>query len=157
MAIPSLYCPIRRQEVPQLPEEIVRQQLIRWMVQTLGYPASLLAVEKSLKQMPHLASKQGQLPERRADLLCFAPSIHPEYALYPLLLIECKAHSITPKCMQQLIGYNHHLCAYFIGIANGTEIKTASTPLIGGTGEFFPGLPSYTDLLESIDFFRNLL
>lgn len=143
MGAQSLYCPIRRQWMPDLPEERVRQRLIQWMTSSLGYPASLLAVERGLQQMPHLSLTPKRCPTRRADLLCFGNNIHPQHALYPLLLVECKAHPITAKCIQQLLGYNYFVQAYFVAIVNGTEIKISSYR----TPHFLPGLPEYHTLL----------
>jgi hypothetical protein len=146
MPLPQEYCLVRKQWVPALPEERVRQHILNWMTTELGYPIALLAVEKSLKQMPHLSLQEMSLPERRADLICFGKDIHPEHGLYPLLLIECKAHRLTSQCVEQVMGYNHLVQAYFVAVANGEEIKTAFYK----HGQFNAGLPAYSSLMEFV-------
>lgn len=130
------------------PEELVRQGVIRHMIQQLGYPASLIVVEKELSALPHLALSPTKLPLRRADILCFAKGIHPEHALYPLLLIECKATPITSRVWSQVIGYNHFIGAYFISVANGAHIRTGWVDSATGDYQHVNFLPSYTELLK---------
>jgi hypothetical protein len=117
-----LYDPIRKTYVLALPEEIVRQQLIHKMIENLGYPKSLLAVEKDLCTLPHLSKKPFPSQKRRADIICFAKNIHPDFSIYPLLMIECKACKLTEKTVDQVLGYNHFVESYFVGIASEKEI-----------------------------------
>jgi hypothetical protein len=145
-----VYCTIRKEWVALLPEEEVRQRLIKLMVEQLGYPISLLVVEKSLKQMPHLSRGERKLPERRADLLCYAPGIHKEHALYPLLLIECKAVKLTSKVISQVLGYNIYLQACFVAIANQEEIKTGWFDPATKQYRFAQGLPAYEVLCKGL-------
>lgn len=132
------------------PEEKVRQKLLTAMVQELGYPITSLAVEKGLAQLPHLSFGGEKVPERRADILCFAKDIHPAHALYPLLLIECKAVKLTQKAFQQAVGYNYYLQAYFIALANESEIHIGWHDPKEGKYQFSKGLPSYPQLLSSL-------
>jgi hypothetical protein len=145
-----IYCSIRKEWVAALPEEAVRQKLIAQMVEQLGYPISLLVVEKSLKQMPHLSPGQRQVPDRRADLICYAQGIHPQHQLYPLLLVECKAVKLTPKVINQVLGYNVYLQAYFVAIANQDEIKTGWYDAAAQQYRFADGLPAYAALLSAL-------
>lgn len=145
-----IYCSIRKEWVAALPEEAVRQKLIASMVDRLGYPPSLLVIEKSLKQMPHISPGQRELPDRRADLLCYAPGIHPDHPLYPLLLIEFKAVKLTPKVINQVLGYNVYLKSCFVAIANQDEIKTGWYDAAQGSYRFVDGLPGYADLLAAL-------
>ena len=130
------------------PEEIIRQKLVYKMSLELGYPKELICIEKQLKSMPHL--KGGKFPDRRFDIVCFGKGIHPEHDIYPLIMIECKAHPLTKKVAEQVIGYNHHVKAYFVGIANAEE------EIIGWRDEkrqdycFRKGLLSYLELLDMI-------
>lgn len=113
----TLYCLIRKSPLASLPEEIVRQNLIKDLL-NLGYPASGFALEKKLSQMPHLALSSEKLPDRRADIVVFGKGIHPNFDLYPLLLVECKAVPLTDKVIHQATGYNYYLKSYFILLAN---------------------------------------
>ena len=107
-----MYDEFRKTWVAATPEEKVRQRLLQKMVGELQYPKELLVVEKELGQLPHLIAEQ-KLPDRRADILCFAKNIHLHYALYPLLLIECKEGKIDIRAIDQVVGYNHFVKAFF--------------------------------------------
>lgn len=147
----ELYCSIRKTWVKALPEEIVRQKLIGFLTQRLYFPASTILVEKALHQFPHLALKPRQdFPDRRADLVCYAKGIHPEHELFPLLLIECKAVPLTQDVIQQALGYNHHLGAYFIAVANDTETKLGWFDEERQDYRFISYIPSYDQLLRSL-------
>lgn len=142
-----LVCPIRKAAVPSLPEELIRVQLLCDLIEKLGFPAHNLAVEKELSQIPHLRSMGGKLPQRRADIICFAKGIHPIEELYPLLLIECKAVKLTGKMVNQVVGYNHYLKAPFIALANHEEIRTGWFDSQTQEYRFVPYLPTYAQLL----------
>ena len=143
----QIYCHLRKMWVTALPEELVRQRLISYMVNQLNFPQSYLVLEKELRQMPHLDGDLQQFPDRRADLICFSKDIHPRHTLYPLLLIECKAVKLTSKVVDQVVGYNHFLQAYFIAIVNSDEIRTGWYDREKKEYTFINTLPDYTSLL----------
>lgn len=147
----KLYCLVRKSYVAATPEEIVRQQLVSHMIHNLNYPASYLALEKELNQVPHLHQSDKEIPNRRADLICFGKDIHPKFALYPLLLVECKAVKITSRTMSQVAGYNHFLGAYFIAAVNGQEIRTGWYDPSIKDYKYVKNLPTYSQLLESLN------
>jgi len=120
------------------------------MIRALGYPLSLLTVEKELSHLPHIALNQQKIPQRRADILCFAKGIHPSYELYPLLLLECKAASLNHKGIRQVEGYNHFVQAYFVAIANQSDVSTGWYDGEKKQYIYVPFLPSYQDLLQSV-------
>ncbi len=142
----KLYCRLRKEWVAALPEEKVRQALLTQLIDEMGYPASGIAVEKALKQMPHINSKQ-KLPVRRADLISFAPGIHPLHALYPLLLIECKAVPLNQAVINQVVSYNHFVKAYYIAVANQEEIRLGWYD--GQKYRFQNGLSTYETLISN--------
>lgn len=142
----ALYDPIRKEWVADLPEERIRQALVQHMVEALGYPASLMAVEKALSQMPHLARHPGRLPLRRADVVSFAVGIHPHHSIFPLLLVECKALSLGQKAVDQVIGYNHFLGAPFVALADHQRVVTGFKDGKSGQWRFQEGLPAYEAL-----------
>lgn len=138
-----IYCQIREQWVAAQPEERVRQQLLSLMIQELGYPKSLIAVERGLAQMPHLQGKPGHLPDRRADILCFAKG---EHGLVPVLLVECKAIPLTNKVINQVVGYNAHVQARYVAIANQTEVRTGWYDPAAKAYAFVPRIPAFSEL-----------
>jgi hypothetical protein len=143
----QIFCSIRQEWVAALPEEMVRQSLIHQMTHQWGYPISGFALEKDLKQMPHLCVSALKLPKRRADLVFFAKGIHNHYSLYPLLLIECKAVKLTPKSIRQVVGYNFYLKAPFIAIVNQNETRLGWYDFNQEGFTFISHIPSYSDLL----------
>lgn len=146
----SLYCLIRKKWVAGTPEEQVRQRLLSEMV-AAGYPEATLAVEKDLRQMPHLAlNSHQQLPDRRADIVCFAKGIHPDHSLYPLLLVECKAEKqLALPVIQQAIGYNYFVQAYYLLIANHTQTKIGFYESAKQQYAFLEGLPTFGSLIKN--------
>ncbi len=125
------------------PEEEVRQQLLRWMIDSLGYPRGHLAVEQSLRDLPHLRNSPLKTPKRRADILCYKKG---KSSLLPVLLVECKAIPLTPAMIRQVVGYNQFVQATYVVLANAEEVRTGI--LNGSTGEyeFVAGLPRYKSL-----------
>ncbi|MEI6531687.1 MAG: type I restriction enzyme HsdR N-terminal domain-containing protein [Chlamydiota bacterium] len=107
----TIFDPYRGRLVVETPEEIVRQSCLKLMVEELGYPSSLIAVEKSLKEL----LKTSKPPLRRADILVFSLSGE------PLLLIECKAVPLTLAMQRQVRGYNYYIKAPFIALINDKE------------------------------------
>ena len=139
-----IYDPVRKKWVDQTPEEIIRQLLIKHMIEKLGYPIALIAVEKELAQLPHLRLKHSaQIAKRRADIIVFSKG-----ALLPLLLVECKATPLTPKFAQQVIGYNSFVGAPFVALANEKQVLTGCYDLHSGMYRFEKGLPTMQDLSE---------
>lgn len=135
----KLFCLIRQSWVTGTPEEKVRQKLLLYLTQELGYPRAHITVEKELKKIPHLVNSPLEIPNRRADIICFGKDIHPEYSLFPFLMIECKAIPLTTKVIHQVMGYNHSVKAKYIAVANQNELHV---------GEQHPsGQYTFTDML----------
>jgi len=127
-----VFDPIRQIEVVATPEERVRQNLIQQML-NLEYPPGLIAIEKALEG----------LPERRLDLLVYQKI---DDQLRPLLLVECKAHALTQKAFDQLIGYNHHIRAPYLLLANQHELRFSWYD--GKSYQTKGGIPSYSSLVN---------
>lgn len=147
---PQIRCPVRKKLIYASPEELVRQSLLKDMIETLGYPAECLALEKELKLLPHLSLSTVEIPDRRLDIVCFAKNIHPHHALFPLLVVECKAIPLQPAMLNQVVGYNHFIQAYFISLANQNERRTGWYDIQKKGYVFVKKLPSYQELLASI-------
>lgn len=109
-----VYDEVRRLWVKATPEEVVRQTWIQRMVRHLGYPKELMAVEKEIRELPHLEGTG--FPDRRIDLLCFAKGVA------PLLLVEFKEDKLDDSAIEQVIGYNYFVKAPFIAVANLQEV-----------------------------------
>lgn len=72
-------CRVRRRFVKLEPEEWVRQNMLGYLIEALGFPAGAIAVE-----FPLILNGM----RRRADILCQTPNGS------PLLLVECKAPEV---------------------------------------------------------------
>jgi len=142
----EVFDPLRKIWVAATPEEIVRQKLLLKMTDELGYPKELLAVEKELAELPHIAPKN--LPQRRIDILCYGKNIHPGHALYPLLLIECKKEKLSSAAKEQLLGYNAFVQAYFVAAVSKEEVLFGFR--VGKDYEFLAFLPPYAQLLAQV-------
>jgi hypothetical protein len=116
----NFHCLVRQKPVAATPEERVRQGFIRHLVEERGFPLAHIAVELSLKEMPHLSLHPPQLL-RRADILCYTP-----HGL-PLLLVECKANRLDQKAKNQLIGYNCFVKAHYIALVNADSYQVISS------------------------------
>lgn len=148
----QVFCSIRKEWVAALPEEIVRQRVLIHMIEEKGFPASLIAVEQPLKQLPHLSAVDCRYaPKRRADIICFAKGLSSALALYPLLIVECKSIKLAPAIMNQIVGYNYFVKSRFIAIANQEEMRTGWYDAHKKDYTFIPFLPNYQDLIKCID------
>lgn len=136
-----IYCPVRKVWVAALPEERIRQQWLRHMICELLFPLSGFAVEKALRQMPHLLLTRQKLPDRRVDLVYFDKGNS-----RPLLLVECKAVKLTSAVINQVLGYNHYLGARFIAVVNGEEVRLGWHEDVSKQYRFISRLPSYQEL-----------
>lgn len=101
-------CLVRKRWVVLTPEEWVRQHLVAHLAIDLGYPLSLMKLEKSV---------QGSARSQRADL-----SIHDRNGNV-LMLVECKApdEPLTKETLFQAGRYNRHIQADHLLISNGLQ------------------------------------
>ena len=127
------------------PEEKVRQSLLTRLIDELGFPRHLLAVEKELREIPGLILPGRQIPRRRFDVLAFASG---EVGLVPLLLIECKAEEIDENARQQVIGYNDSVRARFIALVGKESEEMGYFDETKRRYLFEPKLPTYRELLS---------
>lgn len=115
------------------------------MINELGYPRSLIALEKEIALLPHLSHLlKKDIPKRRVDILVFAKE---KEGISPILLIECKAVPFQKKDLQQLISYNSFVKASFIALANKDQIWCAKEE----DNQFQPQLISF----EEASFYYN--
>ncbi len=102
-----LFCLIRKQWLLLTEEEWVRQNFISYLITVMGYPSSLIAVEKELML-------NGL--KKRFDVLVY------DHMHIPWMLIECKAPQVTlsEEVLQQALRYNMTIPVPYIVITNGT-------------------------------------
>ena len=101
-----VFDPLRRREVVLTPEEEVRQKILYLLVEHLKVPAGLVAVEYSLKV-------NGL--DKRADAVVFGKEG------LPLMIVECKAPSVTlsEAVLDQAVRYHSALSPDYLLLTNG--------------------------------------
>ena len=101
-----VYDPLRRRFVALTPEEEVRQRVLCLLVEHLHVPAGLVAVEYSVKV-------NGL--DKRADAVVFGTDGR------PMLVVECKAESVTltQAVLEQAVRYHSALRPRFLLLTNG--------------------------------------
>jgi len=99
---------LRKKNLLLTPEEWVRQHILRYLIEEKGYPPSLISAEAGLKV--------NQL-SRRYDALIYNRRGE------PVLLIECKAPSVSVKqeTFDQVLAYNRQLQASHLLVTNGLK------------------------------------
>jgi hypothetical protein len=102
----EIFDAIRKQWLVLTPEEWVRQHMVRYLTEHLGYPPGLTAIEKGfdLNGIPY-----------RADIVAYDRSGS------AILAVECKAPDIKigQKTFDQLGQYNKVIEAKYLVITNG--------------------------------------
>jgi hypothetical protein len=121
---------LRKLWVRLTPEEWVRQNFIQYLLQVKNYPASYIAVERTMKL--------GELT-KRFDLLVF------DNAARPWMLVECKAtnEKLDSRVLWQVLRYNMATPVKYIVITNGEECHG----FIRTTTDFeeITSLPAYSE------------
>ena len=123
----QIFDPFRKIWVILTPEEWVRQNLLQYLVQTLHYPSSLIAVEKEIKL--------GEL-SKRFDIVVYKNE-------QPWMIIECKEAkvSLNEKTMGQILQYQQVLTAQYLFISNGHE--TMGAKIESGKLQALQNFPEY--------------
>ena len=126
-----VFDPLRRRFVALTPEEEVRQKVLYLLVEHLGVPAGLLAVEYAVKV-------NGM--DKRADAVVFGIDGK------PLMIVECKAQSVnvTEKVLDQAIRYHSALQPKYLLLFNGTDCRCFKS--VGGNLEALNHLPDYEEM-----------
>ena len=121
---------IRKKNLLLTPEEWVRQHCLQFLITELGYPKSLINVEKQIKI-------NGQL--KRYDIVVYTPqgNVH--------ILVECKAPSIaiSQSTFDQIAQYNMTLKSQFLMLSNGKEYYFCVMDFEKKSYDFLEKLPKY--------------
>ena len=124
---------IRKKFVILTPEEWVRQNFLKYLVEEKKYPASLIFVEKEFK-LNNLS--------KRSDAVIYSKSGE------PVLIVECKAASIKidQKVFDQIARYNMQLKVDFLVITNGLEHFCCKLDYLNKKYLFLKEVPEYNNL-----------
>lgn len=100
-----IFCTVRKKWMVYTPEEWVRQHLILFLIETLGYSQSSIALEVPVNQV-------GM--RKRADIVVYKQA-------KPYIMIECKRPSveITQQTFDQIARYNRIIGSEYLMVSNG--------------------------------------
>ena len=127
----QVFDPLRRRYCALTPEEEVRQKVLYLLVEHLGVPQGLLAVEYSIKV-------NGL--DKRCDAVVFSREGE------PLMIVECKAASVqlTQKTLDQAVRYYSALHPKFLMLYNGENCYCFKTE--NGSLNAMDHLPNYQEM-----------
>jgi len=109
------------------PEEWVRQNFLKYLLQTMHYPASLIAVEREISL--------GDI-KKRFDIVVFKNA-------EPWMIVECKEMEVqlSEAVIQQILNYNIALQVQYLVITNGTS--TFALQIDRGKFEWLNEMPGF--------------
>ena len=124
---------VRRQYVQLTPEEWVRQNLLQYLFEDLGFPKGLTAVEKGFVDRGTQA---------RADVV-----VHDRQG-QALLMAECKAPGVKLKqnAVDQIARYNAAVGAKYLAVTNGLDHYCWVVERERQSYRFLEQLPRYEEL-----------
>ncbi len=131
----QVLCLLRQRWVRLTPEEWVRQHFCRYLVESLGYPRTLLANEQ-----------QFRIGEKR--LRC--DTVLYDRQLQPRMIVEYKAPTVavTEQVFRQVAAYNILLHADYLVVSNGLTHYCCQMDYSGGKHRFLPAIPPYSELVK---------
>ena len=108
--------PIRKRLIYVTPEETVRQEVIRWLIEELNVPIEAMCSEMHL-------SAYAQNSKKRADIIIHKQDKEDCSIWHPIAVIECKAPhvNIDSAAEAQAIGYCDMIHAEYAMVTNGIE------------------------------------
>jgi hypothetical protein len=126
----EIWDPVRRRFVVLTPEEWVRQHVISLIIEHLGYPRTVLRIERAVKK---------HYLERRTDIVVYHQQL-------PWIIVECKAPHIPidKKVLEQASHYNKTLKATYLLVTNGM-VHLAAKLQNSGFYEPISSLPTYQE------------
>ena len=126
-----VFDPLRKKYCALTPEEEVRQKVLYLLVEHLGVPSGLLAVEYSVKV-------NGL--DKRCDAVVFGKDGH------PLMIVECKAAAVelSQATLDQAVRYYSALHPHFLMLYNGSECYCFK--IVDGKLKAFDHLPTFQEL-----------
>lgn len=127
---------IRRKFVILTPEEWVRQNFLKYLVDEKKYPASLIAVEMEFK-LNNLS--------KRSDAVVYNKLGN------PVLIVECKAScvKIDQKVFDQIARYNMKLNVEYLIVTNGLEHYCCKINYKDQKYYFLKEVPKFTEIVST--------
>jgi len=129
----SIFDGFRRRWVALTSEEWVRQNFARYLTDDKHFPASLVAVERSLRINQH---------DFRTDIVLFSKLGN------PLVVVECKAPEvkISQQVFDQIARYNLDLRVSYLIVTNGLVHYCCRFDQSELSYTFLPEIPDYQEI-----------
>ena len=123
----------RRRWVALTPEEWVRQNFARYLTEEKHFPASLVAIERSLRMNQR---------DFRTDIVLYSKSGN------PLIVVECKAPEvkISQQVFDQIARYNLDLRVSYLIVTNGLSHYCCRFDQSELSYTFLPEIPDYKEI-----------
>ena len=124
---------IRKKYVRLTPEEWVRQNIIRYLVEYKHYPGQLMKIEATIA---------NHLIQFRGDVIVYNRQIT------PVLIVECKAPevSINEEVFNQVLRYNLKLHVKYLMVTNGLKHHCFQIDAVKNAYQFLSEIPDYRDM-----------
>jgi hypothetical protein len=124
---------IRRKYLLLTPEEWVRQNFIKYLVNEKKYPQQLISIEMEFKINTLI---------KRCDIVVFNKSGRPN------LIVECKSPSITIKqdIFDQISDYNRYFNVDYLIVTNGIKHYCCKFDKNKRSFPFIDVIPEYSEL-----------
>ena len=105
----DIYCPIRKKFVKKTPEEIIRQYIIKFLLEK-GFDKGLFRIEKEIFNINDY--------KYRPDIVVYDNNYE------PYIIVECKSKNVNIKenCIEQIANYNKFLKSRYLIVTNGDKI-----------------------------------
>ena len=125
-----VFDPIRRKNIFLTPEELLRQMIMLYLLETKLYPANRIGVETGI---------EWNGLKKRCDIVIY------DTHLRPWLLLECKSPKVAlnQSTFEQAARYNMKLQAPFLAIANGLATYCAGLDFEKQSFEYLADFPEY--------------
>ncbi len=125
---------IRKRYVRLTPEEWTRQHFLHYLIHHLGYPKSLLSIERGISFHER---------QHRPDIVAY------DRAGKALMLVECKAAHVAldEAAYQQLARYNSYFQAKLLVVTNGQQHGCWHCQEGGGVYTFLYTIPAFDSLI----------
>lgn len=121
---------LRKKYIALTPEEWVRQNFIRYLINEKNYPAGLIGVERSF-EVNNLS--------KRCDILVY------NLTGEPLLIVECKSFRVKIKqdTFDQIARYNIKYKVKYLVVTNGIDHYCCRMDYINNNYEFLEYIPDF--------------
>lgn len=132
----QIFDPLRKCHVALTPEEWVRQHFVNFLIESRGFPATLMANEVAI-------TVNGM--KRRCDTVVY------DRQLQPRVIVEYKAPTvkITKEVFAQISRYNLTLKVDYLIVSNGLQHYCCRMDYPNNSYSFLQEIPEYTKIVQA--------